>query len=90
MVKYTVTGCDEEGSFEVRRRYKEFYQLWASLIERWPGCYVPGIPPKKMLDNKNEGFIEKRRWLLERFMREISKQKHLINSYEFKLFTRHD
>lgn len=40
------------------------------------------------MNNKQENFVEKRRLLLERFMREAAKYKYLVNSFEFKIFTR--
>ena len=88
VVKYTVTGVDDQGHFTVQRRYNEFYQLWECLAERWPGCFVPGIPPKDKLKNKESNYLETRRMLLERFMRECSKHPYLINATEFKIFTR--
>lgn len=90
VVKYTVTGWDDEGQFTVQRRFSEFYELWESLVSRWPGCYVPGIPEKELINNKSLVFVEKRRLLLERFMREVAKYRYLVNSFEFKIFTRNE
>lgn len=87
VVKYTVTGVDEEGKFEVQRRYKEFDALHTALIERWPGCYVPAIPEKSAVGDKEDAFVEQRRSLLEKFMRECGKYEYLIESKEFKIFT---
>lgn len=71
---YTVTGEDNLGDFEAKRRYNEFELLRSSLVERWPGCYVPYIPEKAGMtqDNKKGNFIEERRALLARFIREIA------------------
>ena len=57
VIKYTVTGQDSEGKFEIQRRYKEFDALHRTLNERWPGCYIPAIPEKAALDNKEEAFV---------------------------------
>lgn len=72
-------------------------------MERWPGCYVPHIPEKKTASvdiskgnplqwsvkgNKEGEFVEERRSLLERFLRELAKFKFLINSSEFAIFAR--
>ena len=46
VVKYTVTGVDQLGPFEVQRRYNEFLSVNRALNERWPGCYIPAIPEK--------------------------------------------
>lgn len=87
-IKYSVEGVDDEGDFSVVRRYREFNALAQVLRIRWPGCYVPSIPEKKFLNDKNEEFIEERRSLLERFMKEIAKYDYIVFSKEFKLFAR--
>ena len=33
----------------VYRRYSDFFTLREKLIERWPGVYIPNIPPKKVV-----------------------------------------
>lgn len=86
-VKYTVTGLDDEGDFSEIRRFREFYALADCLRIRWPGCYVPSIPEKKVANEKEE-FVEERRSLLERFMKEIAKFDYIIYSKEFKVFAR--
>ena len=88
VIKYTVTGQDSDGRFEIQRRYNEFLALNISLNERWPGCYVPAIPEKQLIGDKEEGFVEERRQLLERFIRECSKYEFIIESKEFKIFSR--
>lgn len=87
-VKYTVNGVDDEGDFTEVRRFREFHALGQVLRTRWPGCYVPSIPEKKMLQKNNEQFTEERRCLLERFMKEIAKYDYIVYSKEFKVFAR--
>lgn len=87
VVKYMVTGQTSEGRFEVQRRYNEFLALNRQLNNRWPGMYVPAIPEKQLIGDKESGFIEERRQLLERFIRECAKYDYLIESKEFKIFT---
>jgi hypothetical protein len=58
------------------------------LTERWPGCFIPCIPEKQILGDKEDGFIEERRSLLDRFIRECSKFGFIIESQEFKIFSR--
>jgi sorting nexin-1/2 len=41
-----------------------------------------------MVGNKDNKFIEERRSLLERFLKEIAKFDVLIHSKEFKIFSR--
>ena len=38
----------------VYRRYSDFYALRAKLMERWPGVYIPNIPPKKAVVSINK------------------------------------
>ena len=87
-IKYTVTGVDEDGSFIEVRRFREFYALYLALQTRWPGCYIPSLPEKKMVGKDDEKFIEERRILLERFMKDIAKHEYIQKSSEFKVFTR--
>jgi len=88
VVKYTVTGQDQEGRFEVVRRYNEFHILHTTLVERWPGCFIPCIPEKQILGDMEEGFLEERRSLLNRFIYECSKFEFIINCKEFRIFAR--
>jgi len=79
---------DEEGEFKTIRRYREFDALANVLKTRWPGIYVPSIPEKKYLNDKSDEFIEERRSLLQRFLKECAKYDYIIYSKEFKLFAR--
>jgi hypothetical protein len=40
-------GKDTTGLFEMQRRFKEFDLLRHELVERWPGVFIPPLPPKK-------------------------------------------
>jgi len=97
-IKYAVKGEDSQGEFEVVRRFNEFFALYTSLVERWPGCYIPCIPEKKAINvdtsasnqadwtvgsTKDGAFVEMRRALFERFIREMAKFPYLIESKEF-------
>jgi sorting nexin-1/2/sorting nexin-4 len=48
-VVYTVRGQDSSGSFETYRRYSDFMALRTVLVRKWPGVYIPAIPPKQIL-----------------------------------------
>lgn len=87
-IRYTVSGVDSEGPFEETRRFSEFFALRNVLYQRWPGIYIPALPEKKLVGSKSEQFIEERRSLLERFMKELAKYDYLIHSKEFKIFAR--
>lgn len=65
---------------------------------RWPGCYIPAIPEKialtvdvqnmKMADNNDAEFVEGRRVLLEKFIRQCAHFEYLLESKEFQIFAR--
>jgi len=46
------------------------------------------LPPKKAIGNKDVKFINERRFYLERFLKKMSPFDFLLNSTEFKMFTR--
>jgi sorting nexin-1/2 len=58
------------------------------LLKKWPGCYIPAIPEKKVVGNSDTTFIENRRHGLESFCQEISYLPHLWYSDEFEIFLR--
>ncbi|KAI8334981.1 hypothetical protein BC941DRAFT_430895, partial [Chlamydoabsidia padenii] len=68
-VRYLVTS--QHGGISVTRRYSEFYLLWSSLLKRYPLRSVPNLPPKKI--KANDGFLEKRRRGLARFMNSLER-----------------
>jgi sorting nexin-1/2 len=70
------------------RRYNEFHSLRSLLCSRWPGLFVPSIPPKKAVGNKDVLFIVERRYFLERFLKQMSQYSILLNSEEFRIFAR--
>ena len=87
-VSYTVKGVDEDGEFEGSRRYNDFFHIRNALVNRWPGTFVPAIPSKKAVGNKDDKYIEHRRFFLQRFLKKIGGLPHLLNSDEFKIFSR--
>ena len=46
---YLIMGNDELGTFEIRRRYNDFFHLREILKKKWPGLYIPPIPEKKLI-----------------------------------------
>ena len=83
-----VKGVDQQGEWECKRRYNEFYCLYDTLRKRWPGIVIPICPPKKAMGNKDIIFLQERRFYLERFMRKICVYDFILNSEEFLLFSR--
>jgi hypothetical protein len=45
-IVYMCKGVDKQGNWEGNRRYNEFFLLHEALHHRWPGMYIPMIPPK--------------------------------------------
>ena len=78
-VSYTIKGRDEDGDFEGQRRYNDFYHLRNALINRWPGTFIPAIPAKKAVGNKDDKYIEHRRHFLQRFLRKVANLPHILN-----------
>ena len=92
-VVYTVRGQDSSGSFETFRRYSDFMTLRAALVRKWPGVYIPAIPPKQLIVLLTQGnlttpFIEDRRVMLEDFLKRLVVVEFLLVSEEFQLFIR--
>lgn len=87
-ITYTVSGEDKDGKFEGSRRYKDFHSLRQTLVNRWPGVYVPPIPPKQSVGNKKDKFVANRMHFLDLFMKKIAKIPHLVNSDEFSRFSK--
>ena len=99
ITKYTVTGGDAAGEFTCQRRFNEFEALYGVLSTRWPGCYIPSIPEKGGLPVDSKGvhtsnatsdsdFVEGRRILLEKFIRQLSQFNYLLESNECQIFFR--
>ena len=87
-IVYVVKGKDNQGDWECKRRFNEFFVLYDALVKRWPGIVLPQIPPKKAMGNKDIIFLQERRFYLERFLRKLSQYDFIINSEEFQLFCR--
>ena len=68
------------------RRYRDFDALRKKLVERWPGVYIPNIPHKKKMGNKEKGIIGMRVEMINRFLKKLSKIEYLFNTEEMELF----
>jgi hypothetical protein len=85
---YKVTGILRNEQFEIFRRYSDFLTLREALCERYPGLYIPPIPPKKIVGSKNSSFVEERCFLLNMFIKQLSRCPYLVESLEFEIFVR--
>ena len=59
------------GDIDVTRRYSEFLMFYDMLFSRYPGLYIPPVPGKKFNGNKEEFFVEERRYFLDLFLKRI-------------------
>ena len=83
-ISYTLNGTDI--TEQMSRRYSDFYALYEKLLVRWPGVYVPRIPPKKLTKNTSRKMIKNRMRLLNRFCLNLSNIDYLYSSDETSLF----
>ena len=81
---YTMEGTDI--TEQLTRRYSDFFTLYEKLIQRWPGVYIPRVPPKKITGNMNPTIIKTRMRLLNRFCLNISNIDYLYKAEETKIF----
>ena len=58
------------------------------MSERFPGMYVPPIPPKKTMGNKDQDFIEARCFYLNMFYKQMVRCPYLLESDELANFIR--
>lgn len=92
-VIYRISGQDRSGVFEIERRYSDFFALRGYFVHRWPGVFIPPVPPKKIIvsyrqGNKAESNIASRKKLLEEFLRKTVAISFLWKSDEFQMFIR--
>ena len=81
---YTMEGTDI--TEQLTRRYSDFFTLYEKLIQRWPGVYIPRVPPKKITGNMDPTNIKTRMRLLNRFCLNISNIDYLYKAEETKIF----
>jgi len=68
------------------RRYRDFDALRKKFLERWPGVFIPNIPHKKTVGNKDKEIIGMRVEMINRFLKKLSKIDYLFNTDEMVLF----
>lgn len=83
-ISYTLTGTDI--TEQMSRRYSDFFALYEKLLQRWPGVYVPRIPPKQITKNTSRKRTKRRMRLLNRFCLNLSNIDYLYSSDEARLF----
>ena len=83
-IAYTMDGTDI--TEQLTRRYSDFFALYEKLLQRWPGIYIPRIPPKKMTGNQDPNLIKSRMRLLNRFCLNLSNIEYLYKAEETNIF----
>ena len=81
---YSLRGTDVPET--LNRRYRDFDALRNKLTERWPGVYIPNIPPKKVVGAHEQDFVDNRKEMLNRFCDKLSTIRYLFESEEMKVF----
>jgi len=85
---YRLQGSDRDGPITVTRSHDDFIRIRNVLVKRWPGCYIPSVPPKRVMTKVDFMFLEGRRKELEMFTQKITELPHLHYSREYQLFLR--
>ena len=83
-IAYTMDGTDV--TEQLIRRYSDFFALYEKLVQRWPGIYIPRIPPKKITGNQDPSVIKTRMRLLNRFCLNLSNIEYLYKAEETNIF----
>ena len=83
-IAYTMEGTDI--TEPLPRRYSDFFSLYEKLLQRWPGIYIPRVPPKKITGNLDPLVIKTRMRLLNRFCLNLSNIEYLYKSEETNMF----
>lgn len=75
-VVYHIKGKDDKGEFDVVRRYSDFDKIRNLLLSKWPGCYIPPLPPKA-LNSLEAKVVKERKKYLNRFCQKIADLSYL-------------
>ena len=73
-------------AWNVRRRFKDFDVLYASLCAAYGKAIVPPVPPKQLLKNESAEFLQRRAQLLATFLDGVLADKVLSMSAELCAF----
>jgi hypothetical protein len=83
-VSYSLKGSKLQNP--LNRRYRDFDALRRKLIERWPGVFIPKLPHKKKIGNKQKEVVEIRIEMINRFLKKLCNIDYLYGSDEVELF----
>ncbi|CAD8057735.1 unnamed protein product [Paramecium sonneborni] len=82
--QYMIKGTDNLGSFQVYRRYNDFFDLRANLIKKWPGCYIPPIPEKLLGSGNDTETVQIRKRLMEIFLNVLTELPYIYYSEDIQ------
>jgi len=70
----------------VFRRYSDFVWLRTVLVKSFPGVFIPPLPEKKLVGNKEQQFVEARRLDLQRWLQRVVVRQFLAEHEAVNLF----
>lgn len=85
--EYPINGRDSLGAIECSRRFSHFVDFHKCLCERFPGLFIPPIPPKAS-DKKKGDTLEERRYFLNLFLKECVSLPYIVSGIEMQTFVR--
>ena len=85
---YPIVGRDSLGDFECQRRFNHFYEFRLALVLRYPGLYIPPLPPKKLSGKGEEITLIERTHFINLFLKECVEHKYIAQSVELQSFLR--
>ena len=88
-ILYEIKSFDNQGYFEVKRRFKDFIAFRETLVRRLPGLYIPSLPAKTFFEKNDMKTCEERSFHLEQFMKKVYKCPYLLESDELAVFARY-
>lgn len=84
--KVVVILAGSERAIVFHRRFRDFYWLMTTLMDKFPGVIVPPTPEKKEIGKFNPDFVERRRMGLESMMQRLIQHPILVGSAEVRMF----
>lgn len=81
---YTLQG--EKLPEPISKRFRDFEALRKKLVENWPGVFIPNLTQIKTESKKDRDIVGMRWYIMNRFLKQLSKIDYLMNSDEMELF----
>ena len=85
---YKIVGHDSNGPIEVYRRFSEFYLFHEKLTTRYPGLFIPPVPPKKAQGKLEEDLVNERMYFLQTYLLALCSYPILCKTIEVQMFFR--